>query len=535
MHQQEMEQYIVSHLDEALENGWIQLYLQPFVRTITDEYSGAEALARWIDPTFGMIMPNTFVPVLERAGLIFKVDCFMLTETLRLQKKRSSAGLPVTLISVNLSRQDFEKMDMVGFIQKQVDSFGIQKDLIALELTESLLVQNKERMVRVVEQLRAAGFQVWMDDFGSGYSSLIFLNDYTLDLIKLDMGFLNSFTQTSRVIMRSAVDMAKKLKIRTLAEGVEKEEHVRFLKEIGCDMMQGYFYAVPFSTGEGELKNDLKRTALRYEASEWKKFYDMADTCVVDSDSPRAVMEYHIAEDRIHYLFLNSSEKEELRSLGRTAAADSEFILNARNNPLHTKILEYVKYAIHSGETVTMYVPDNSRIVRTSGRMIARREDRCIFQGSIVNVTEDRLQKIGEKIDQTLSDIVLLFDDVHVLDPEKDTADNMINNFGIDAGLTSQDRLRRGIHHFCDDLVHPEDRDRYWEFSNPDTMIRRLLKTPGGSLQAYFRVLLPSDGGGRSYQWKEFNLLMIPGSDNKKVLSCIKSADPAALMEACAG
>ena len=522
MNKHEMERYIVSHLDTALEQGWIKLYLQPLVRTITDSYSGAEALARWADPTLGMIMPDMFVPVLEREGLIWKVDCFMVTETMRLQKERIDAGLPVGRISVNLSRQDFETVDVAAFVQRQIDRFGIRKDLIAIELTESLLVQNKERMVRIVKELRSDGFQVWMDDFGSGYSSLIFLNDYTLDLIKLDMGFLRSFTHTSRTIMRSAVDMAKKLGIRTLAEGVETEEQVRFLKEIGCDMMQGFYYTKPFPAGS--LPEFIERRDMEAETIEWTGFYDRADAYVINSDTPRAVMEYHRKTDQLHFLFLNQSEKEQLRSLGRTTVADSEFVLNNRDDPLHANVEEYLERVYRTGESVTMYAMDNSCFVRTSSRLAASREDRCIFVTSIVNVTKDRNEKIGKNLDKSLADLVLLFDDVHLLNPEADTADNLINNLGINAGLIDHDRLRAGLQFFCDHMIYPEDQERYRSFADADTMIGRLKKTSDGVLRGYFRVLIPAGDAKGSYRWNEFNLLLIPGSE--KVLSCIKNAEP---------
>lgn len=522
MDKHEMERYIVSHLDTALEQGWIKLYLQPLVRTITDSYSGAEALARWADPTLGMIMPDMFVPVLEREGLIWKVDCFMVTETMRLQKERIDAGLPVGRISVNLSRQDFETVDVAAFLQRQINRFGIRKDLIAIELTESLLVQNKERMVRIVKELRSDGFQIWMDDFGSGYSSLIFLNDYTLDLIKLDMGFLRSFTHTSRTIMRNAVDMAKKLGIRTLAEGVETEEQVRFLKEIGCDMMQGFYYTKPFPAGS--LPEFIERRDMEAETIEWTGFYDRADAYVINSDTPRAVMEYHRKTDQLHFLFLNQSEKEQLRSLGRTTVADSEFVLNNRDDPLHANVEKYLERVYRTGESVTMYAMDNSCFVRTSGRLAASREDRCIFVTSIVNVTKDRNEKIGKNLDKSLADLVLLFDDVHLLNPEADTADNLINNLGINAGLIDHDRLRAGLQFFCDHMIYPEDRERYRSFADADTMIGRLKKTSDGVLRGYFRVRIPAGNAKGSYRWNEFNLLLIPGSE--KVLSCIKNAEP---------
>lgn len=522
MNTNELEHYIVSHLDEALNKGWIVPYYQPLVRTITNALAGAELLARWIDPEYGNIMPGTFIPVLEKAGLIYKVDSFMLTEAARLQRQRMDAGLKVGPISVNLSRQDFDHMDVVSFVQEQIRRYEIPRELITLELTESLLVQNKDQMTTVVKDLRSAGFQIWMDDFGSGYSSLIFLNDYTLDLIKLDMGFLKSFTETSREIMRSTVNMAKNLGIRTLAEGVETEDHVRFLKEIGCDMMQGYYYSRPRSAEDMEAYlGDIRIPA---ETIEWKSFYDCADAHVINSDVPIAVMEYNISKDHIHYLFLDEKEKDELRGLGRSARSESEFILNNTHIPLHAKFLEFYRKIIDAGENATIYFSDNSFFVRMTGFMVVRQEDRCIFSLSIVNVTDDRLQSPGKILIKSASDIVLLFDDVHVLNPENDTADNLINNFGINAGLTDQDDLRRGLRYFCDHMVYPDDRERYWTFADPDTMIDRIQHSPDGVLRDYFRVLLTDNSSQQKYVWKEFNLLLIPGSDDKKVLSAIKNS-----------
>jgi len=523
---EDLEQYILSHLDEALEKNWIIPYFQPLVRTITEHYSGAEALARWIDPVYGNIMPGIFVPILEKAGMIYKIDCSMIESVLKAQRMRLDAGLPVSTVSINLSRQDFEKQDMISFLREQTSRYRISKDLIALELTESLLVQSKEKMTSIVKELHDDGFQIWMDDFGSGYSSLIFLNDYQLDLIKFDMGFLRSFSRTSREIMRSTVNMAKNLGIRTLAEGAETEEQVSFLKEIGCDLIQGYYYAKPLPTQQ--LQNYLEHSGRPFESIEWKQFYDEADTCVINSDTPRAVMEYDIPDDHIHYLFINQKQKEELQTLGRSQISESEFVLNNRNTPMHAKMMAFYRQAIETSEQVTSYVSDNSCFLRLNGRIVARKGDRCIILLSMVNVTRDRLNNTGEVLNKSLSDISLLFDDVHVLNPSRNTADYLINNMNIGRGYNNHDNLRQGLNFFGKNLVHPEDQKRYEAFADPDTMVKRIQQAEGGILRDFFRVLLPDNHGQNKYMWKEFDLLLIPGSDDEKVLSCIKSIDPTA-------
>lgn len=514
--------YIISHLDEALEKGWIRPYFQPIIRTITGSVAVAEALARWQDPEYGMLMPADFMPVLEENDLVYKLDCFMLTEALRIQKQRMDDGLQVGTISVNFSRSDFDVMDIASFIQEQVEKYQVERDLIWLEITESTLVKDKDRMISVVKNLRKSGFRVCMDDFGSGYSSLIFLNDYTLDVIKLDIGFLRSFSPVSKEIMRSTVNMAKNLGIKTLAEGVEKEEHVKFLQEIGCDMMQGYYFSVPLP--EKEMKGFIEQNHVTKEPVQWKRFYDAADAHVINSDVPLGVLEYDGDSDTYHYLFVNKKQMEQLRSIGRRSRDESEFILNSSHFPMHEKFRALTENAVSKGETAVMYFPDNSFYVRLSFRMVVKQENRVILTSSLVNITEDRTRKTGEIIDRSTEDIALLFEDIHVLDPDNNSADNVLNNFGIDGGMKKNDDLRKGLEIFCNTMVHPDDRKRYALYADADTMKDRLHDSPGGVLRDYFRILRPDMSEDQKYFWMEIDLLLIPRTNDSKILSCIKSA-----------
>lgn len=516
--------YIISHLDEALEKGWIRPYFQPIIRTITGSVAVAEALARWQDPEYGMLMPADFMPVLEENGLVYKLDCFMLTEALRIQRQRMDHGLQVGTISVNFSRSDFDVMDIASFIQEQVEKYQVERDLIWLEITESTLVKDKDRMISVVKNLRKSGFRVCMDDFGSGYSSLIFLNDYTLDVIKLDMGFLRSFSPVSKEIMRSTVNMAKNLGIKTLAEGVEKEEHVKFLQEIGCDMMQGYYFSVPLP--EKEMKGFIEQNHVTKEPVQWKRFYDAADAHVINSDVPLGVLEYDGDSDTYHYLFVNEKQMEQLRSIGRRSRDESEFILNSSHFPMHEKFRALTENAVSKGETAVMYFPDNSFYVRLSFRMVVKQENRVIITSSLVNITEDRTRKTGEIIDRSTEDIALLFEDIHVLDPDNNSADNVLNNFGIDGGMKENDDLRKGLEIFCNTMVHPDDRKRYALYADADTMKDRLQNANGGILRDYFRLLRPETTGEQNYIWMEIDLMLIPRTDDSKILSCIKIAQP---------
>ena len=240
-------QYVINNLDRAIDENWITAYYQPIVRGTNRRVSDEEALARWIDPEKGMLSPADFIPILEESKLIYKVDLRMVDIILEKLKRQKNAGLLLVPNSVNLSRTDFEVIDIVEEITNRVDAAGIPRKLLTIEITESIIGENFEFMKAQIERFRTLGFKVWMDDFGSGYSSLDLLQEIHFDVIKFDMRFMRQFNQKpeSRVILKELVHMTKALNSETVAEGVETEEQVEFLCEIGCTKMQGYYYCEP--------------------------------------------------------------------------------------------------------------------------------------------------------------------------------------------------------------------------------------------------------------------------------------------------
>ena len=252
-------QYVMDNLDRALEEGWIQAFYQPIVRAASGRVSDEEALARWIDPEKGMLSPAEFIPILEDAKLIYKVDLHMVDQILKKMKDQSMAGLYVVPISVNLSRTDFDACDIVNEIRDKVDAAGIGRDKLTIEITESVMGSDFEFMKSQVERFQKLGFRVWMDDFGSGYSSLDVLQNLKFDLIKLDMHFMRQFGQDdrSRIIITELIKMALSLGIETVCEGVERQDQVEFLSEIGCTKLQGFYYCKPIPLEKIIERNQL--------------------------------------------------------------------------------------------------------------------------------------------------------------------------------------------------------------------------------------------------------------------------------------
>lgn len=243
--------YILENLDRALEERWIEVYYQPIIRSASGKVCDTEALARWHDPEKGLLPPSEFISVLEDSRLIYKLDLYMIERVLEDMKVKESEGLYVVPVSVNLSRSDFDACDIAEEIMKRVEAAGISPGKLNIELTESVIGKDYDYMTGQVDRFHELGFNVWMDDFGSGYSALDVLQKFDFDLIKFDMKFVRQYdtSMKSRTILTELMQMIAKLGIDTVAEGVETMEHVRFLKEIGCDKVQGYFYSKPVPLG----------------------------------------------------------------------------------------------------------------------------------------------------------------------------------------------------------------------------------------------------------------------------------------------
>nr|WP_303728185.1 amino acid permease [Denitrobacterium detoxificans] len=259
-----MRSYVLETVDEAIEHRWIRPYYQAEVDAHTHRICGAEALARWIDPNVGFLSPAQFIPVLEEAGVLHKVDLHMIDCVTADLARKKSQGLPVVPISVNISMDDLAKFDVTHEISKRADEAGVERSLLHIEFTESAAISDAGMLQEAVDELKAAGFEVWMDDFGSGYSSLNSLKNFNFDVVKLDMEFLRD-DKNPRTwdVIAGIVLMVQKLGMRTLAEGVETEEQATRLAEAGCDILQGYYFAKPLSLEEIDAKYKDEKTASR--------------------------------------------------------------------------------------------------------------------------------------------------------------------------------------------------------------------------------------------------------------------------------
>ena len=249
------QRYIIENFYTAMDNNWIKVFYQCFLRIETGNGMGFEALARWIDPERGMINPDDFIPALEKYHLMHEMDLYMFEAVCKEIKIRYDEGLPLLPVSINFSRQDFDYIDVIEEINKiydkyDISQYGIDKSYFIIEITEQGLSKATDKFHEQLKKIRENGYKLWVDDFGSGYSSLNVFSSFDIDLIKFDMSLLinlDAHNGVNRVILKGMIDVAHELGVHTLCEGMETEEQKDFLLNAGCELGQGFFYHRPES------------------------------------------------------------------------------------------------------------------------------------------------------------------------------------------------------------------------------------------------------------------------------------------------
>ena len=511
-----LRQYIQTHIDEALEKGWIRLYYQPVVRALSRTLAGYEALARWQDPVRGLISPAAFIPALEEIHAIHKLDLYMVDQICSLYGPRNDLGFPTVPISFNLSRLDFFDCDIHAEISRRVDRAGIPHGNLAIEITESVFVQDMSVIAPILDQFRQDGYSLWMDDFGSGYSSLNVLKDYAFDTIKLDMGFLRRFSDRARVIVESVIRMAKDLNIQTLAEGVETEAQAEFLRNIGCSLFQGFLFSKPFEmTREKVVQKDL---GLIHETPEVRKYFDRAAQVDLLTDTPLALVEFRqntAEEHNFRFLFANDGYRKSLASMGLTTVQKTENALNSTETGLWEKLSSCIIQSIRNGgrrEATTFQ--EGNQFMWLQVEVIARHENcwllKCCFQNittSMDMLQEAKLKGLRDKIYQ-------LYNTVTLLDRDRETA--QLLTFWCRDAKFQPGRIYNAFetwHAYTEGYIHPDDRQRFMEFSSYRNLESRA--DPANHTAAdYFRSRMPNG----KYMWNFHAMIILPPQYGHKYL-----------------
>lgn len=243
---QKLEGNIIDSMEQALAEKQFLVYYQPKHNLRKDCTGGAEALVRWVHPEFGFMNPGAFIPLFEKNGFIRKLDNYVWERVCQDLARWKQQGVPVVPVSVNISRRDFEDDNLAETIIQRVADYGLEPKDLHLEITESAYSDNPEKIAKAMSILHDHGFVIELDDFGAGYSSLTFLNNSNLDVMKIDMSIIRKDVPGSeRNVLELCLNTAKLLGMKTVAEGVETKEQVERLRALGCDYIQGYYYSAP--------------------------------------------------------------------------------------------------------------------------------------------------------------------------------------------------------------------------------------------------------------------------------------------------
>ncbi|ETP72391.1 EAL domain-containing protein [Lachnospiraceae bacterium JC7] len=509
--------YILSNIDRAISEGWIEPYYQPIIRTFSGRLCSVEALARWEDPELGVFSPGQFIPVLEENDLSYKLDIYIAQRVISMLQQRIRQGANVVPVSINISRSDFEHCDPVEIIASTCDSHGVRRNLIAIELTETSIISDGEMMKGAIDRFHQAGFEVLMDDFGSGYSSLNILKDFDFDEIKIDMGFLKNFNEKSKKIVTMAVRMAKSLGIHTLAEGVETKEHVDFLREIGCERIQGYYYGKPLALAKAIDR--LRENKIIYETREEYTLYQKIGLIDVVTKSPLALFFYD--GNRFDVVFRNNAYLGELPKEGDDEALDIyiDNLMNSEDSTYSSRFRNLANNAIKSEKRESMTFAFRGKYLHFSFTLVAKSRNGAILSAVLDGKIYNRI-RASEERDEIIRNLGSVYECIYLLDLKNKLRKVVVSNMEGE----SEGDVIGGEDILCSvplkDRLYREETERWERFACKDYILDKIRKSGRGFFSDFF--LAKRDDG--NYLWMELMLLFSNKAEEDKLLFCIKPA-----------
>ena len=513
----ELEKHIESHIEEAIAEKQVKVYLQPNVRGLTQRVCGAEALSRWIDPKYGMIYPGDFISVLEKTLKIHLLDLYVFREICKNLGERLERKETVFPISLNFSRLDFNIGDFLDQLELIVEQYHVPKNLLHIEVTESVVMHNEGYMKYVVKKLHELGYQVWMDDFGSGYSSLNLLKEFEFDTFKIDMRFLSDMGKKSLIIIYSILYMAKEIGIHTVAEGVETEEQFRFLKHAGCERMQGYYFGRP-EPMENWLSDLIEKNGVESRKEDY--LFDQVGLVNIISPTPfvldrlddspniygfETVIPIAVCSEtggKICHLNFTETYRDNLLDLGYAGTHDFQDALNNRKVLLAEKIRDIMMLARDSMEVESMDFISSGKHCHLQVRLVTSMDECFIYLIRIDVLTNNRVFRKIKDMNDTLRTLYSVYDMVILLNLRSDTLLPVYMCELFDR-IKESENLSAEINKYVYKNVHPDDKEHCWAFLNPQDMWQRLKNSEEGFLLSYFR----SRNKYGKFVWKRFVLV----------------------------
>ncbi len=464
---------IIDTLPDAIREGKIAAFYQPQIRLLTGKLCGAEALARWQGEDYSVLLPETFIDVLENARVIHLLDLHICDYVCRDIENLKKKGIPTVPVSINLSRSDFQLCDIFRGVDEIVQRHGLTPADLQIEVTESAFAESYDAMKESLEKFRKAGYRIWMDDFGSGYSSLNVLKEVDFDVLKIDMEFLRSMSdekmkKRSETIITSTIDMAKKLGIETLCEGVETREHMLFLKDVGCEMAQGYYYSRPVPLPEFLAMDYSIETAedARYGSAAGRINLLSGDQSSGGEDGwyyviPRVLIE--IRNNQFKFLACNASFHNYLHSLEAEGLKAFEEQLNHNLSGIREQYRRAAELARSSRKPVTFDTVINGEYCTHKLRFIAFNRESGAMTVLVASLNLSGFSGSGRQPEQdkALRSIVGMFDRIDLIDYDSEIVKTIHQTAGNLNNITQARNLRDAIRAYAEENVSGEDREKF--------------------------------------------------------------------------
>ncbi len=530
-----MQHYVVHHLETAIENGEIKVYYQPIYHTLSEKICGFEALARWINPEYGLLYPTDFVPVLEKSKKIYILDSFVIRQVIKDEREVLDKGLDAVPISINLTRLDFALVDILGILEEEMNKNRIPVELIKIEICEADIATGKNEVKDVLFKLHEKGFKITYDDFGSEFSSLHALNEMPFDSIKINSSFLSGFDKDlrSRIVMKNVFNMAKELGIETMMGSVEDGEILEFLKQTGCDKSQGHLFSEAAALDEANANDYV------FENKPERVFYDevaavnILSQTPIDTNStyleneatylnqlPLAIFEYD--GDKIRFLMSSRGFDEIIKALFVENANTVEKVFNGTRNTFANQIRDLASQCVDD-EIHTMEFVTSEGFNRIMLRRITTETDnsKMAIIAIVEKMSEDDPDSRAVKLNSYLRFLYMIYNRVNIVNVDEDSFETLYENKSKYNFALKEGKFSDAILKFSDEAVYNEDREDFREFYNLETIDQRVTEFTSDHITNYFRT---KDKNGE-YDWLMYLIIPIVSEGNRMFIMCSRTIE----------
>ncbi len=526
------EKYILDHFDEALEKEWIKDYYQVIVRSWSGKISDVEVFCRWIDPECGVIMPNEFIPILEKANLIHRLDLYMLRKVCKHMRKFMEQNEKVIPLCLNLSIRDFGLCDMPSEIEAIRKEYGVTVDYLHFEIEGPRADKYQDDIVSSFRVLKDMGYQLWIDHFVANETVIFLLKEYGIHAVKINMKYFCDAIANyrSRVMLRAIIYMMKELGVTTIATFVENEGEYQFLRELGCEKVQGYYFEKPipveevirmYATNEVGTIEDMTSEEYNEKVSRINLMnkHEVGES----EDLPTAIVEW--SNQTFRYLYTNKKFRETLYAIGISSLEASEKLVETGDDDLRDRMKRLFEKAREEAKPVLVDTDYRGQRVSFRIRFVAE-DPRTGAQSFVIMKTNQvefsRIWK-NKKLQDSLESLCSLYNRIDLISPDGEYIDNIYRRSTSVFGRKRVVEEQQTLDAYIATMIMVEDQVRFKDFFDIRHLQESMEDREKKYATAYFRALR-EDG---SYSWQFFTAIPYEVDGQNTFLACSTEVNPA--------